>query len=90
MALKIQLYWINNYYSDLSPNARKIERITDDLVKVEYEEYDNIVFMRALLEGLMDAQLGGQSTLSDSEIDKMGKIMRNYYYTRPVQEIYKR
>lgn len=87
---KVVYTLINNYYSDLSPNARKIERITDDLVKVEYEEYDNIVFMKALLEGLMDAQLGGQSTLSDSEIDKMGKIMRNYYYTRPVQEIYKR
>ena len=85
---KIVFTMIDNYYSDLSPNAHKVDRMTKELLDTHYIEYDNKVFMKSLLEGLMDAQLGSQTSLSSSEIDKMGKIMRAYYDTNPKQKLY--
>ena len=87
---KIVFSMINNYYSGLSPNVHVVERISSEMMRLEYEEFDNIIFMKRLLEGLMDAQLGAQASLSSSEIEKMGSIMRNYYDSNPTQEIYKR
>lgn len=85
---KVVFTLIDNYYSNLSPNAHGIERIKKEMLNYRYTEYDPEIFMKDLLEGLMDAQLGGQSTLSSSEVEKMGAIMRKYYDSHPVQTLY--
>ncbi len=75
----------DNYYSDLSPNIHKIERIDNKLLNLDYIPYDNVRFMQQLLCGLMNVKMGNQSNLLSSDIAGMGKYMKEYYENHPKQ-----
>ena len=84
---KVVFTLIDNYYSGLSPNAHRINRIDKTLLDYKYQEYDPVVFMRDLLCGLMDAKMGNQSNLASSDIERMAFYIKRYYKSRPVQNI---
>lgn len=84
---KILFTLTNNYYSDLSPNIHHVSRLSSELLDIDYSPFDNVIFMKNLLDGLMDCTLCDQAHLLQSDIKEMGAYIRKYYESMPLQEI---
>lgn len=84
---KVLFTLTSNYYSDLSPNIHPVSRLSSELLDIEYNPFDNVIFMRNLLDGLMDCRLGDQAHLQQSDIKEMGIYVRKYYESMPLQKL---
>ena len=77
----------SNYYSDLSPNIYKVKKLTNDLLKIDYADYDGVKFMQDVLNGFMYAKQGPQSNMKDSDTEAMGMYIRKNYENHAEQHL---
>ncbi len=68
----------NNYYSNLHPNISKINKITDDALNKELENYPPEQFIHDLLQGLFKAKFYNDKSMFDSDIEAMSNNLKNY------------
>ena len=69
----------DNYYHRFHPNAIVVERITKEAMKMPLQEYDNIAFLRPILEGVFPARfINSRNGIAKSDSHAVAEGIRMY------------
>ena len=67
-----------SYYSSLHPNLKMSDLVTDELLSLDIENYDNRLFVRDVLQGLFKSQLYNDNNILKSDFDLIYKNVSVY------------
>lgn len=68
----------NNYYSDLHPNFKKVNNISNIDLNYPIKEYDNLKFIEDLLKGMFKAKFVNNRNINKSDLNVIEEYVRSY------------